>query len=48
MSKEEILKLIEKYESWAKVDQLPECMAREYKAIINGLKLLVVVIECQA
>ena len=43
MKPEELIKLAEKYEKWAK--EVPECMVREYKAIAEGLRMLANIME---
>ena len=39
MSPEEMIKLAEKYEAWIG-SEMPECIAREYRAIAEGLRML--------
>lgn len=39
---QQLLDLAEKYERWAKQDDMPEPMAEEYRACAAGLRLLAV------
>lgn len=40
MTTHELIALAEKYERWAAIEEMPEEMAREYRAIAEGLRML--------